>query len=1549
MRTGYCFLLLLSLAIVFYPTPCHGQFWSTQLLTANSAQETVAASDHQDGRTVVTGSARLPNGRHEMLTACLDHLGDTLWTRRISHTHDTRGTHVLFLPGGDVVTAGAFWSGTGWTPFVQKYLANGTVDWRKDHLPPEGYSLYPRDLEMLADGSTIMLAEQFNGVERHSVIIAVSNTGTGWWSRSETYAVLNELHIHADEITAVGSIVSGNSDHDMFAIRLTRSGALLNSVSLDASEDRDDRLTHVTADDDRIYAAGVIPVKTGSVRLVLLRWDGTTTPTQHTVYDEQYVHRYRGIQMLPGVGVALLVRRELPAGGMGAVIHVHGTDGQPIRAMGMNGNTNTDTHAPIFGGCSGATALSSDSVLVSWAPARDGVYDRDQLTYSIYAATTSGGQNFSTPDLTVTGTQATVLAGLTPGTEYYIVVRCEDPMGNRDTNTREIHVTTGGQQLLISTEALPAALVCQPYQFALQAAGGRAPYSWSILTGAFPAGFTLEANGTLSGETTTPGSYTFTVGVEDADALTATKELTFIIDAAPRLHVTTDMSLPAGTHCYSSIIVEPAVTLTLQGDAVLRCSDTLYVIGRILAPCSELSIIDYSYARIRGIIDNRCATGDTTDGPSILFYSHRGDFSLEMESTASGVFSHGGFHLTDDTTIAEWETVVTPDARSTVPLDPVANITADVLNDIMAPDETIEVLFTCEGADPDGGPVSFDIDFGDGDVRSGLQPDDGAVLEITKQYAAPGTYLVNLTVEDNEQRSSGASVQVHVGDSLSDGSGGLGASITAGYLLHRDADSLYFRLGDGSGPATALSTVLWDFGDGNSSAEQNPAYMYAAPGRYPVTCTVMDDSGNTAMVQQSLYIYTPDTNAVRAAPPGKETGISAQTLQNRVASVDAPVFVNRRIVFRGFQHLWVGNNADVFTRNGRDGRPGGVSGQSGRGLSAYSPGWLVVNGGRLRAGNGGHGATNTPKGSHGSRGGKGGSINVSGRNVWIGGGATISGGDGGEGGDVSVSAPAPGTARAFAKKGGDAAGRVRIRATNSVNFGGPVTIHTGNGGRGGNATATGGAGQSKCTTGQEGAKALARAGRGGKANKSGTITGNVSGMNNVTLTGGQGGNGGTASAKGGRGGNATCENLAIGGQGGWARAFGGDGGKSGYRGPAVTGSDQFKPGAGGDGIATPGDGGNGTATPNPAKGQDGCPGENGGDAVAFGGDGGDGLAVTGKKGRLVGSGQDADAGEATVNGSDGGVGTATGGDGGNGTHCDCDGGNGGKAEAYGGNRGKTEARGKDGGTETINEGKDGSSSALGGNGGNGGHCCTPPAPVGGDGGNGGDADAWAGPNGGVGDAMGGNGGNGGDGKGPGIGGIGGTATSHAPSGLEIDGPDGDDGEWCFLVDQWYIYFSTISDGTIAPGSDLQLGTYTDKNLATQIGTVMVHFMTDQELGMPLPPSYFKSGPQLFIEIGGLAFDMTTLSDIIDPSRSWYDNEFSIRFQTQGTTPGMMTILGYENNQVIAQKEVFLDPAVGTYQEGIAAPQGKNLDRVEVVTDSPVSFDHWEVEIIVVDP
>jgi hypothetical protein len=51
---------------------------------------------------------------------------------------------------------------------------------------------------------------------------------------------------------------------------------------------------------------------------------------------------------------------------------------------------------------------------------------------------------------------------------------------------------------------------------------------------------------------------------------------------------------------------------------------------------------------------------------------------------------------------------------------------------------------------------------------------------------------------------------------------------------------------DGSRDANNdIASWAWDFGDGNTSSEQNPIHAYAAPGTYQVILTVTDAGGLT--------------------------------------------------------------------------------------------------------------------------------------------------------------------------------------------------------------------------------------------------------------------------------------------------------------------------------------------------------------------------------------------------------------------------------------------------------------------------------------------------------------------------------------------------------------------------------------------------------------------------------------------------------------------------------------------------------------------------------
>ncbi len=71
---------------------------------------------------------------------------------------------------------------------------------------------------------------------------------------------------------------------------------------------------------------------------------------------------------------------------------------------------------------------------------------------------------------------------------------------------------------------LPAAVVGTPYSATLQAAGGKAPFTWTLVAGStLPAGLTLSTAGVISGTPTGSGAFTFTIQVADSTAGTPQK------------------------------------------------------------------------------------------------------------------------------------------------------------------------------------------------------------------------------------------------------------------------------------------------------------------------------------------------------------------------------------------------------------------------------------------------------------------------------------------------------------------------------------------------------------------------------------------------------------------------------------------------------------------------------------------------------------------------------------------------------------------------------------------------------------------------------------------------------------------------------------------------------------------------------------------------------------------------------------------------------------------------------------------------------------------
>jgi hypothetical protein len=91
--------------------------------------------------------------------------------------------------------------------------------------------------------------------------------------------------------------------------------------------------------------------------------------------------------------------------------------------------------------------------------------------------------------------------------------------------------------LAITTSALSGVVVGDALSVPIQATGGNAPVTFTIVSGSLPTGVTLSSSGVLSGTPGVTGSFPITVRATSADQQTATVSLTLVVRA--RLEIST--------------------------------------------------------------------------------------------------------------------------------------------------------------------------------------------------------------------------------------------------------------------------------------------------------------------------------------------------------------------------------------------------------------------------------------------------------------------------------------------------------------------------------------------------------------------------------------------------------------------------------------------------------------------------------------------------------------------------------------------------------------------------------------------------------------------------------------------------------------------------------------------------------------------------------------------------------------------------------------------------------------------------------------------------
>ena len=97
-------------------------------------------------------------------------------------------------------------------------------------------------------------------------------------------------------------------------------------------------------------------------------------------------------------------------------------------------------------------------------------------------------------------------------------------------------------------------------------------------------------------------------------------------------------------------------------------------------------------------------------------------------------------------------------------------------------------------------------------------------------------------------------------------------ALTDGPFVGNAGDSIAMR-SNSTDADGSISSHLWDFGDGTTSTEANPAHVYATPGIYSITLTVTDNDGESTVTntQASISVLELGVTKVVAGTSGGET------------------------------------------------------------------------------------------------------------------------------------------------------------------------------------------------------------------------------------------------------------------------------------------------------------------------------------------------------------------------------------------------------------------------------------------------------------------------------------------------------------------------------------------------------------------------------------------------------------------------------------------------------------------------------------------------------
>jgi hypothetical protein len=153
------------------------------------------------------------------------------------------------------------------------------------------------------------------------------------------------------------------------------------------------------------------------------------------------------------------------------------------------------------------------------------------------------------PGLTLTA--AGLISGTpTAGGSFPFTVRVSTGGTAPQTATASFQIDVSPALAITTSATLPRGSAFTPYSVVLAAAGGIPPYAWQVNSGALPAGLVLTTSGTISGQPSQSGNFTFGVQLNDSGTGVTSRVFSLSIDPST-LRITTLQTLPSGIQGYA--------------------------------------------------------------------------------------------------------------------------------------------------------------------------------------------------------------------------------------------------------------------------------------------------------------------------------------------------------------------------------------------------------------------------------------------------------------------------------------------------------------------------------------------------------------------------------------------------------------------------------------------------------------------------------------------------------------------------------------------------------------------------------------------------------------------------------------------------------------------------------------------------------------------------------------------------------------------------------------------------------------------------------------